>query len=147
MLDRCYNENYISYQNYGGRNVRVCARWRKTFSAFLLDVGPRPTSKHSLGRIDNSRGYTKANCRWETRNEQSRNRRDNVWLVVNGARKTMTDWAQERNLPVTTLHFRLRRGWTDEDAVLTPSQHTGYKQKRFDKKLDKITTVPREENA
>lgn len=74
MLQRCNNPKASGYVNYGGRGIRVCARWA-TFEHFLADVGPRPEGKYSLDRINNERDYEPGNCRWATKQEQQRNRR------------------------------------------------------------------------
>lgn len=78
---RCYNQNIHGWHNYGGRGITVCEHWRKSFDAFLADMGKRPTGL-SIDRIDNDKGYLcplccppTGNCRWATRQEQLKNRR------------------------------------------------------------------------
>lgn len=74
MRKRCNNPNSSNYDRYGGRGITVCARWDASFADFLADVGPRPTSRHSLHRIDNNGNYEPGNCCWATPTVQARNR-------------------------------------------------------------------------
>ncbi len=94
MKSRCSNVNDISFKNYGAKGVLVCKLWYDSFEAFLLDMGEKPTSKHSIDRFPNKQGnYEPSNCRWATRAEQGRNQITNVWLEYNGAKKIAADWA------------------------------------------------------
>ena len=74
MRQRCENERHAYFKDYGGRGIVVCDRW-KNFAAFLEDMGPRPSNKHSLDRIDNNGNYEPGNCRWATRSVQEANKR------------------------------------------------------------------------
>lgn len=76
MKDRCRRKNHRQYAYYGGRGITVCDRWLKSYSNFLDDMGKRPSSDYSLDRINNSGNYEPGNCRWATRSEQNKNRRD-----------------------------------------------------------------------
>lgn len=75
MTQRCRNPNNPRWKDYGGRGIRVCRRWQRSFAAFLFDLGLRPSPEHSIDRRDNDKGYNKQNCRWATRSEQQSNRR------------------------------------------------------------------------
>ena len=74
-IQRCSNNKNISWANYGGRGISVCEEWRRDFGAFLSCVGKRPSSRHSLDRIDNDGNYEPGNVRWATHSQQMFNRR------------------------------------------------------------------------
>lgn len=75
MIDRCHREGNDGFANYGGRGIKVCEKWRKSFQAFYDHVGPKPTPDHSIDRIDVDGDYEPGNVRWATRTEQSMNTR------------------------------------------------------------------------
>jgi len=75
MKCRCYNRLSTGYQMYGGRGIKVCAKWRFSFDAFYADVGPAPSPKHSIDRIDTNGSYRPGNVRWATRSVQNKNTR------------------------------------------------------------------------
>lgn len=76
MRARCTQKARKDWNNYGGRGIRVCARWCR-FENFLLDMGIRPLNK-TLDRRNNMGDYTRANCRWATYRQQARNRRHGI---------------------------------------------------------------------
>lgn len=78
MKQRCYNPNAGYYHRYGGRGIRVCERWLSSFVNFSADIGPRPSPKHSLDRINNNGNYEPGNVRWATQKEQCANRECSV---------------------------------------------------------------------
>lgn len=114
MIGRCGNPNNAKYHRYGGRGIRVCARWRASFEAFAADIGAKPTPHHTLGRIDNDGDYEPNNCRWELPAQQSLNKSNNVRITAHGETLTLSQWEKRTGLKRLTIAWRLRRGWPTE---------------------------------
>jgi hypothetical protein len=121
MIQRCTNPNRHSYPDYGGRGIKVCKRWRKSFRAFYEDMGPRPSVNYSLDRIDVNRDYEPHNCRWATADIQTNNARSNRRIIFNGQNLTVAQWAKKLGLPKETLYARLNKGWETEH-ILNPKR-------------------------
>lgn len=86
MKGRCYDQNFASYDNVGGRGIIMCDSWRNDFINFYNDMGPRPSNKHKIDRINNEGNFEKNNCRWALRIVHHRNRIHCKWWFVNGIR-------------------------------------------------------------
>jgi hypothetical protein len=75
MINRCKHSCVNGFEYYGGRGITVCERWQ-SFENFLADMGPKPSSRHSIDRYPNNDGnYEPSNCRWATAKQQNDNRR------------------------------------------------------------------------
>jgi len=130
MLQRCHNPKNKRYAQYGGRGIVVCEAWRHDFLAFLSHIGPRPTAKHSIGRIDNDKPYEPGNVRWETGKQQMRNRTVTRYFEVDGKQVSLAELAERYGLPSNTLRNRLLKGWPQDKAFHTPVSGTGPKGPR-----------------
>lgn len=108
MRFRCSNPDHPSYHRYGGRGITVCERWN-SFEAFLEDMGPRPTTLHTIERVNNNIGYTPQNCVWATRAQQSRNISSNSVIEFEGRIEKLVDVSDRTGIPINTLHSRAFR--------------------------------------
>lgn len=115
MHARCSDESHKDYQRYGGRGVVVCDQWAK-FESFLEDMGERPEGM-TLGRIDNEKGYSPENCRWEGILQQQNNKTTNRTVLIDGKSKTVAEWSREHGISVTLAHGRIHAGWDPAEAV------------------------------
>jgi len=116
---RCVLKTCKEYPRYGGRGIKVSQEWHN-FSAFINDMGRRPSPDLEIDRINNDGNYEPTNCRWATVTENARNRCDNHVLEFNGLSEPIIWWAQHLGLRKSTISFRLRSGWTVERALTAP---------------------------
>lgn len=117
MRMRCGSETYPAYPYYGGRGIKVCERWLHSFENFLEDMGPRPSHKHSLDRIDVNGPYCPENCRWATAIEQANNKRDSLYVEYDGEKLTIGQWAKKLNKCRETLRYRYHRGLSPHEIL------------------------------
>lgn len=112
MIARCHNPKNKYYDNYGGRGIQVCDRWRfgdgiKTGSqCFVEDMGNCPEGL-MIDRINNDEGYSPGNCRWVNRHEQNQNRRYVHNYTHNGEKHCIAAWAKKLGIHRGTLRNRL----------------------------------------
>ena len=121
---RCHNPSQLGYQQYGARGVTVCSRWRESFEAFLADMGEKPDGL-TIDRIDSSKGYEPDNCRWATPKEQSYNKINNIGVRPIGPYRSIIEAAEAIGINYGTLHSRLKRGMSVEDALNRPLRQQG----------------------
>lgn len=121
MISRCHNPKSDKYADYGGRGIVVCDRWKGEggYERFIQDMGRRKPGQ-SIERINGDGPYEPSNCRWADATEQANNRRSNRFIVFNGRRQTISQWAREVGLCRATLNDRLERGWDIERALTVP---------------------------
>lgn len=122
MKSRCLNPNDANYGRYGARGITVCDRWRDSFEAFFVDMGPRPSAKHSIERQDNDGNYEPGNVRWATGSEQAINRSSSTAVTIDGRTQTVIEWSRETGMDPMTIYARLYKGWDARRAVFAPKR-------------------------
>ena len=150
MKDRCYKPRTRGYKGYGGRGIAVCSAWRSSFKSFFEDIGARPSSDHSIDRIDGDGNYScghceeciekgwVANCRWATRAEQRRNQKDVRMLTFQGETMCMADWAKRKGMSKGALWARLDK-MSVEEALRKP-----VREWKGDKKFQQVPESERD---
>lgn len=129
MIQRCYNQSNPQWKDYGGRGISVCQRWlpgqtvAQGFWNFVDDMGEKPEGT-TLDRINNSEDYKPENCKWSTKAEQQRNRRNNITIEYKGKKMIVEDWAKEIGVSRSTILYRYHKGWPTE-IVLSTKNYRG----------------------
>lgn len=108
MIKRCFNPKSSAYANYGGRGIGICKEWKNDFMSFYnWSIQNEYKDNLTIDRIDVNGNYEPSNCRWIAKAEQSRNSRKNVYFTHNGTTKTISEWAREFDIPLTTFRRRV----------------------------------------
>ena len=119
MVSRCLRKGDERWEGYGGRGIKLHPSWRR-FEGFYADMGDPPASGYSLDRKDNNGNYEPGNCRWATKVEQARNKRNSTSLTCMGITRTIAEWAEFTGINYITIYMRMERGWLPQLAVTTP---------------------------
>lgn len=114
---RCYQVNATGYNNYGGRGIKMCDEWKKSFWNFVNDMGSKPFLASTIERIDNNADYCKENCIWATPKEQASNRRNNIYVAYQGEIYTLYTICKLLQLKHSTIYWRLQK------TVLSPQEY------------------------
>lgn len=117
MRSRCLNANNSDYKCYGGRGIKVCARW-SSFENFRKDMGDKPAGTE-IDRIDNNGNYEPGNCRWVSHKENSRNTRKCRYVTFGGETLPINAWAERIGISEGTIRSRLNRGRSVLEALST----------------------------
>jgi len=113
---------------YAGRHVRVHRL------AFELATGPIPDAAMVLHKCDNRPcarpdhlflGDAQTNVDDMIAKGRINLDRDHRMLTAGGLTLPIAEWARRTGLARGAIHCRLRRGWSEEDAVRVPPQKNG----------------------
>ena len=115
MCARCNRKTHSGYKNYGGRGISVCKEWRESFASFYswaMNNGFKDGL--TIERIDNDGDYCPENCKLIPKSEQSKNRRNCIYLTYNGQTNGLKEWSKITGIKYGTL---LKRYHKNEDPL------------------------------
>ena len=110
MKTRCYNPKVAGFKNYGGRGITICDDWKDDFVSFYnWAMRTGYNDNLTIERVDVDGNYEPENCMWIGADEQSKNRRGNVYIELNGKTDTLKGWCDKLSLPYKIVHQRMIR--------------------------------------
>jgi len=116
MIKRCGQYKSRGHENYAGRGIKVCERWRNSFNAFLEDMGNCPDG-YSIERIDNNGNYEPKNCKWASYEEQGNNRRNTIIVEYKNEKLPLSLFCKKYGLNRHTFWEKLNKGVSVENAL------------------------------
>lgn len=111
---RCKNPKDTSFKYYGARGIRCLWKSFKKFkndmyALYLEHIKKFGVNNTQIDRVNNNKHYSKKNCRWATRSEQCRNRKNNTFITFNNQTKTLQEWAELYKIHRSTLQYRYKK--------------------------------------
>lgn len=162
MMRRCYDKTNQNYKDYGGRGIIVEAWWNEVgvdkailIARFVYWCRANGwDNKLSIDRINVNGNYSPFNCKFSTRKEQARNRRNSIMVTAFNETKTYCEWLEDDRCVATpsSLYDRLKKKWDPETAITTPSRRVSneevheevielYKSKKSKREIGRLTGI------
>lgn len=118
MLERCRRKTNTDYKHYGARGIKVCKEWSDFNKFYEWAMANGYQKDLTIDRIDVNGNYEPLNCRWVTQLRQCNNKRNNLYLTIDGITASLADICRRYNVGYRKVWKRLKRGWTIEEAVV-----------------------------
>lgn len=118
MKERCFNPNTRAYKSYGGRGITVCPEWSDSYEAFYNWSLANGYEDHlTIERIDVNGNYEPGNCEWIPMSEQGRNKRNTIWVEIDGKEFTIPELSEIYSLSEKALYYRYYRGYRGKELI------------------------------
>lgn len=117
MHQRCENPNDNQFARYGARGITVCDQWKDFVVFYDWAISNGYQCGLTLDRIDVNGPYAPWNCRWATAFQQGNNRRNTIYITLNGVTKTISEWALTLDIPRQRIYIRHKRGLPPEQIL------------------------------
>lgn len=134
MKCRCFDTKHPSYQYYGARGITMFAEWVNDYPCFKDWAILNGYAEHlEIDRIDVNGDYSPENCRWVTHHTQTLNRRDTLYITVNGNREKLRDYCLEHRINLNSVNAWRHEGVLEEklsQIIGTPVKVSGGKVRK-----------------
>jgi len=118
MKDRVLGTGAASKKYYKKRRITIDPRWVESYENFLADIGECPPGL-TLDRKDNDLGYTKDNCRWATRAQQSANTSRTHRVIYHGDQTCLAHACRAAGASYRDAMYKMAGGMTAQQVVDT----------------------------
>ena len=109
---RCHNENHKRFSDYWGRWI-IC-EW-KNFNNFYKDMWVSYSEWLQIDRIDNNWNYCLKNCQWITASQNSKNRRNTIYIEW----ICLKDYCKNKSLNYNTIFRRIKVQWLSPEFAVS----------------------------
>lgn len=110
MRKRCYDKNCADYKNYGGRGIKIYSEWYKNCESFYnWAINSGYADNLTIERIDVNKDYCPENCRWATKIEQAKNKRNTIKVYYKGQMLTINEICNITGEKYNTVYMRYKR--------------------------------------
>lgn len=110
MKQRCYNNKNKNYMQYGAKGIEICDEWLdnpKSFEDWSLQNGYNDDL--TIDRKDSKLGYCPSNCRWITKESNSKYKSTTSLINVNGEVHSGKDWSKILGFGHNTINNYIRK--------------------------------------
>jgi hypothetical protein len=125
------------YHRYGGAGRGICSDWLD-FKNFHRDMFEGYRNDLTIDRVDNTRGYSKDNCRWISIFEQQANKNNNRLVEYQGDRMHLAEFCRRAGVGRGAIVPRLDKGMSGDEAV---ADYTKSRYKRGRKSRTQTSTI------
>lgn len=109
-INKCHSKGKSAYKE---KHIKVCDEWRGedgflNFASWAVSHGFSPDLV--IDRIDTFGDYSPENCRWVTKKENNRNRRDTVFIQTNDGEIPLVEFCEKKygdKIPSHTSRYRM----------------------------------------
>ena len=126
MKTRCYNQNEERFDCYGGRGITICDEWLNNFDAFYdWSIKNGWQKGYSIERKDVNGDYCPENCCWIPLIKQAENKRNTIYVELNGETKRLVEWCEILGLNYKTVYSRIKQYGIEPKEALKPKRKRG----------------------
>lgn len=119
IINRCQNANDISFHNYDALGIKVCDEWQNYDNFYKWSLENGYEDGLEIDRINVYGNYQPSNCRFITKKENSRNKRNSKYYIYRGEIRNLGDIADELGVKYKLLWQQIKRdGRSDIREVL-----------------------------